>query len=65
MRYKFAPQDIIDLQMKQMIHLGDNQWEVKADADPELARTIAEDEKRAKLAARQGSRPPLSLSKVR
>ena len=44
MRYRFAPQDFINLQMKQMVYLGDNQWEVKEDADPELARTFAEDE---------------------
>ena len=54
MRYSFAPQDIINLQMKQMIYLGDNQREVKEDADPEFARTLAEDERRAKRAARKG-----------
>ena len=54
MRYKFAPQEIIDMQMKQMIYLGDNQWVVKPDADAEFASTIAEDEKGGKRAARQG-----------
>ena len=44
MRYGFAPQDIISLQMKQqMVFFGENQWEIKEDADPDFVSAVAGD----------------------
>ena len=37
MRYCYAPSSIVNLQVKQVVYLGENQWEVKEDAGPDFA----------------------------
>ena len=54
MRYRFAPQEMIDLQMKQMVYMGKNQWEFKEDADPKFVDQVAGEEQKARLAALRG-----------
>ena len=54
MRYRFAPQKVVDLQMKQMVYMGENQWEFKEDADPKFVDQVAGEEQKARLAALRG-----------
>ena len=54
MRYRFAPQEVVNLQMRQMVYLGENQWEFKEDAEPKFIDQVSGEEQRARLAALRG-----------
>ena len=54
MRYRFAPQEVVNLQMRQMVYLGKNQWEFKEDADPKFIDQVSGEEQKARLAALRG-----------
>ena len=51
MRYRFAPQEVVDLQMRQIVYLGENPWEFKEDADPKFIDQVFGEEQKARLAA--------------
>ena len=40
--------------MKQMVYMGENQWEFKEDADPKFVDQVAGEEQKARLAAHRG-----------
>ena len=54
MRYRFAPQEVVNLQMRQMVYMGENQWEFKKDADPKFIDQVSGEEQKARLAALRG-----------
>ena len=54
MRYRFAPQEVVNLQMRQMVYMGENQWEFKEDADPKFIDQVSGEEQKARLAALRG-----------
>ena len=54
MRYRFAPQKVVNLQMRQMVYMGENQCEFKDDADPKFVDQVFGEEQKARIAALLG-----------
>ena len=54
MRYRFAPQEVVNPQMRQMVYLGENQWQFKEDADPKFIDQVSGEEQKSRLAALRG-----------